>query len=198
MVFKLDHRVLWEVCTVARCPFDIDKLRVVRPGASAWSPAHLITAAAEVGDVLRRGRGCWWTMNPDSPTQRKDSPWVENQAPRSPEAAGHAYPADLVDLVLRRWHEASATGHTKLIPPRATQLARVLSICYQATLLREEDRPVTFRLALSHPEAFEPAAGPPSGLPGDGCPNCSPTGVMCASSTNSAMRSPAVESCALP
>jgi hypothetical protein len=43
------------------------------------------------------------------------------------------------------------------MPPGATQLAHVLSICYQATLLREEeDRPVTFRLALSEPQAFSP------------------------------------------
>ncbi len=35
---------------------------------------------------------------------------------------------------------------------------------YDATLLREEGRPVTFRLALSEPGLFDDAAGPPSGL----------------------------------
>jgi hypothetical protein len=103
-------------------------------------------------------------MNPDLRTQRDDGLWIDAQSSAAPGATGHAYPADLVDLVLRRWHEARATGQTDLTPPDAARLGHVLSICYQATLLREEDRPVTFRLALSDPDAFEPAAGPPSGL----------------------------------
>jgi hypothetical protein len=97
-------------------------------------------------------------MNPDSVTRRHSSPGIDDRASGLPEAGDHAYPSALVDLVLRRWHEARATGQTNLMPPDATQLARVLSTCYQATLLREEDRPVTFRLALSDPEDFEPAA----------------------------------------
>jgi hypothetical protein len=76
----------------------------------------------------------------------------------------HAYPPDLAARVLHRWHEALAAGHITLTPPDATALVRVLTMCYQATLLREEGRSVTFRLALSEPAAFEPAAGPPSGL----------------------------------
>jgi hypothetical protein len=76
----------------------------------------------------------------------------------------HAYPSDLAQLVRRRWDEALATGRTDFSPPDAAALAAVLSTCYQATLLREEGRPVTFRLALSDPDAFDPAAGPPSGL----------------------------------
>jgi hypothetical protein len=50
------------------------------------------------------------------------------------------------------------------ISPDAASLTAVLSTCYQATLLREEGHPVTFRLALSDPEAFEAAGGPPSGF----------------------------------
>ena len=103
-------------------------------------------------------------MNPDSPTRRNDGSGIDDQASGARKVADHAYPADLVDLVLGRWHEARAAGQTDLLPPDATSLSRVLSICYQATLLRDEDRPVTFRLALSDPEAFEPAAGPPSGV----------------------------------
>src|SRR5512145_3044694 len=101
-------------------------------------------------------------MNPDSPTRRNDSSGIDDQASGARKVADHAYPGDLVDLVLGRWHEARAAGQTDLMPPDATSLSRVLSICYQATLLRDEDRPVTFRLALSDPEAFERAAGPPS------------------------------------
>jgi hypothetical protein len=79
-------------------------------------------------------------------------------------AGKHAYPADLADLVLTRWYEARTAGQIDLLPPALATLAQILSICYQATLLREEGRLVTFRLALSEPTAFEPAAGPPSGL----------------------------------
>ena len=75
-----------------------------------------------------------------------------------------AYPADLAGLVLARWNEARASGQIDLIPPSVTTLAHIFSICYQATLLREEGRAVTFRLALSEPAAYELAAGPPTGL----------------------------------
>ena len=103
-------------------------------------------------------------MKRDSVTRRHGSSGIDDQASESPDTSDHAYPSALVDLVLRRWHEARAAGQTNLTPPGVRQLAHVLSICYQATLLREEDRPVTFRLALSDPGGFEPAAGPPSGL----------------------------------
>jgi hypothetical protein len=99
----------------------------------------------------------------DPQTRRGTSPEIDHQSRRRVIAA-HAYPSDLATLVLRRWHEARDAGHTTLPPPDVTQLTDVLSICYQATLLREEGRLVTFRLALSDPDAFEPAAGPPSGL----------------------------------
>ena len=100
-------------------------------------------------------------MNPDPPADRHET---SAQSAESPAAGEYAYPSDLAALVLTRWHEATAAGQIDLPPPAARTLADVLSICYQATLLREEGRPVTFRLALSEPDAFEPAAGPPSGL----------------------------------
>jgi hypothetical protein len=84
--------------------------------------------------------------------------------PDRPAAPDYAYPSDLAGLVLTRWDEARAAGQINLMPPPATALADVLSICYQATLLREEGRPVTFRLAVSEPDAFAPKSGPPSGL----------------------------------
>jgi len=100
-------------------------------------------------------------MSPDPPADRPDI-----RAPH-PElhAAGHnAYPWDLATLVLTRWHEETAAGQIDLPPPAASALAHLLSICYQATLLREEGRPVTFRLSLSAPDAFSLTAGPPAGL----------------------------------
>ena len=55
-------------------------------------------------------------------------------------------------------------GRSTLPPPATSTLEDVLSICYQATLLREEGRPVTFRLSLSEPDAFAATGGPPAGL----------------------------------
>jgi hypothetical protein len=97
-------------------------------------------------------------MNPDPPAGRPDTNSPESELPAAGE---YAYPLDLAGLVLTRWHEARAAGQINQLPPAITTLAHVLSICYQATLLREEGRLVTFRLALSEPTAFEPAAGPP-------------------------------------
>ena len=79
-------------------------------------------------------------------------------------AGSTAYPSDLAALVLARWHDARSAGQISLTAPALAALTEVLSICYQATLLREEGRAVTFRLALSEPEAFDAASGPPSGL----------------------------------
>jgi hypothetical protein len=76
----------------------------------------------------------------------------------------NAYPPDLAGLVLTRWREAVAAGEIHLQPPATSTLVTLLSICYQATLLREEGRPVTFRLSLGEPDAFAPTAGPPAGL----------------------------------
>jgi Probable sensor domain DACNV len=88
-------------------------------------------------------------MNPDAPSDRPDT----NAPPPEPMAARQpAYPSDLAALVLTRWHEATTAGQIDLPPPVTSTLVDVLSICYQATLLREEGRPVTFRLALSEPD----------------------------------------------
>ena len=82
----------------------------------------------------------------------------------SPLRLEHAYPSDLAALVLDRWGHARMSGQTALRPPDASSLTAALSACYQATLLREEGRPVTFRLAVIDPDAFDAAAGPPSGV----------------------------------
>ena len=103
----------------------------------------------------------WMIMNPDAPSDR---PHTDAQPLEPPARRQAAYPADLAALVLTRWHEATAAGQIDLPPPATSALVDVLAICYQATLLREEGRPVTFRLARSEPDAFAPDAGPPSGL----------------------------------
>ena len=72
-----------------------------------------------------------------------------------------AYPPELTDLVLQRWPDVERACGGQLPKPLRARLEEVLSACYQAGLFREEDRPVTFRLALAGPSSFDPAAGPP-------------------------------------
>jgi hypothetical protein len=91
---------------------------------------------------------------------RNSSPAVDAGSERSV----HAYPRDLADAVHRRFPEALVgTGIDLMLPERA-HLEAVLSVCYQASLLREEGRPVTFRVAWAGPDLFRAAEGPPAGL----------------------------------
>ena len=76
----------------------------------------------------------------------------------------HAYPRDLALLVQQRWTDgpgeeregSEAVAESEL--PDLSALERLLSTCYQASLLHEEGRPVTFRIALAEPESFRPSA----------------------------------------
>ncbi len=43
-------------------------------------------------------------------------------------------------------------------------LERLLVVCYRASLMREEQRPVVFRLILCGPQFLPSEAGPPLGL----------------------------------
>ena len=85
--------------------------------------------------------------------------------------ASRAYPEDLARLVWQRWAEtpspvpdvADATAQQGALP-RLELLERLFSVCYQASLLHEEGRLITFRLMLAPPEIFSSADGPPTGL----------------------------------
>ena len=89
------------------------------------------------------------------------------------EYTAHAYPHDLAAFVAAKWEDdvGASDSHTP-VPynapvgplPEAPILEEVLSTCYQASLLREEEEPVMFRLALSPPEVFPMHGGPPDGL----------------------------------
>lgn len=91
-------------------------------------------------------------------------------------------PRDLAGLIRDRWGAARADGESASTgeptdtaaglaatwlgheaPPRAA-LEDLLTICFQASLLREEQRPITFRLILAEPTRFPPGQGPPDGL----------------------------------
>ena len=80
----------------------------------------------------------------------------------------HSYPAQLAEFVRQAWLELDDRegAHTVLggALPSGPTMTKLLSIAYQATLLREEERPVTFRLVLGDPDAFPAENGPPDGL----------------------------------
>jgi hypothetical protein len=68
----------------------------------------------------------------------------------------HAYPAELAAHVRRAWPSPID------LPPEEDFLAHVLSTAYQASLLREEGRPVAFRMLLCSPDVLAAESGPPS------------------------------------
>lgn len=69
---------------------------------------------------------------------------------------GHSYPIDLARFVIERLEVAGVSCN-------GTTLVRVLSVAYQASLLREEERPLSFRLLLAPPELLPLEEGPPQG-----------------------------------
>jgi hypothetical protein len=80
-----------------------------------------------------------------------------------------AYPRDVAAFILDRWpgrnqgtRPISTYGYEN--PPSAEALERLILICFEASLLREELRPVTFRLILAEPALFPRDQGPPDGL----------------------------------
>jgi hypothetical protein len=70
-----------------------------------------------------------------------------------------AYPADLARFVCGAWDEERSGP----LPEEGT-LEAMISACYQASLLHEEERAVTFRMILCGPELLPPNEGPPGGI----------------------------------
>ena len=83
----------------------------------------------------------------------------------------HAYPEELTSFIFEIWEDpfflerldAAGLGSPFKLPERPV-LERIISTCYQASLLREEQRPVRFRLIIRDPHFFPGEEGPPSGL----------------------------------
>jgi DisA bacterial checkpoint controller nucleotide-binding len=76
----------------------------------------------------------------------------------------HDYPHDLAAFVLEQWPPRSARGSPCEGLPALGQLSALLSTCYHASFLLEEQRQVAFRLIVREPELFAPDRGPPNGL----------------------------------
>ena len=73
-----------------------------------------------------------------------------------------AYPQDLASFIRDNWPTRNARECASL--PDLTVLEHLISVCYQASLLREEGRPVRFRVIFLPPDRFPPDLGPPVGL----------------------------------
>lgn len=76
----------------------------------------------------------------------------------------HDYPHDLAAYVLEHWPPMSSRGGACDGPPGLGPLSALLSTCYHASFLFEEQRPVAFRLIVREPRFFDPDRGPPNGL----------------------------------
>src|ERR687898_2136495 len=87
----------------------------------------------------------------------------------SPAGSGHAapgyeYPGDLARFVRDRWKDAPEPSGGVDPLPEAAALERFFEVCYQASMLREEERQVVFRAVLAEPALFAPEGRPPEGL----------------------------------
>jgi hypothetical protein len=72
---------------------------------------------------------------------------------------GYSYPAQLAELVKKVWPKDRLAQL-----PQEHHLRQLFDIAYHASLMRDEDRPVTFRLIYGDPGLLPPNEGPPSGL----------------------------------
>jgi hypothetical protein len=81
----------------------------------------------------------------------------------------HAYPDDLASYVREHWDDSPSDAEVEKDErgdslPAAPVLEALLSTCYQASLMQEEERSVTFRLIFADPDLFPEEEGPPEGL----------------------------------
>ena len=74
---------------------------------------------------------------------------------------GYSYPGQLTELVKRAWPADLLT-----YLPNDWQLRLLLDVAYHASLLKEEQRPVTFRILLGQPEDVVKVDQPPTALSG--------------------------------
>ena len=79
-------------------------------------------------------------------------------------APGYSYPRDLAKFVRERWRDAPGPLGGVDSLPDAAALEGFFAACYQASMLREEERPVVFRAILAEPALFAPEGRPPEGL----------------------------------
>src|SRR5580704_1141298 len=72
----------------------------------------------------------------------------------------YAYPPQLAQFLRHAW-EAADDAPTLM---DQVHLEHMLTVAYQASLLRDEDRTVRVRIVAARPEEFDPLQGPPEGI----------------------------------
>jgi hypothetical protein len=83
-----------------------------------------------------------------------------------PVAERHAYPQEFARVVYDRWHVTQAGLPSQVVLPELPVVEHAISTCYQASLLQEEGRPVTFRVAFGPPETLAAGSDPLGSLYG--------------------------------
>ena len=77
--------------------------------------------------------------------------------------SSHTYPREVAERIISEWPEV--TNPLDDLPPKEA-LISLLSEAFQASLLREESRPIRCRLVLINPSELNEAEGPPTGMHG--------------------------------
>src|SRR5215469_17963600 len=75
--------------------------------------------------------------------------------------SSHTYPKELAEEIISAWPEV--TNALDDLPPKEA-LTFLLSEAFQASLQREESRPIRCRLALINPSELSETEGPPTGM----------------------------------
>jgi len=75
--------------------------------------------------------------------------------------SSYAYPRELAEKIISEWPEVM--NPLDDLPPKEA-LVSLLSEAFQASLLREESRPIKCRLVLISPSELSEAEGPPTGM----------------------------------
>jgi hypothetical protein len=77
-----------------------------------------------------------------------------------------AYPQQLATFITEHWFDAEAgeVPQSDFELPGLPMLEALLSTAYQASLLREEEQALLFRMILAEPKFFNETDGPPQGL----------------------------------
>jgi hypothetical protein len=79
-------------------------------------------------------------------------------------AVRYSYPGDLARFVRDRWRDVPEPPGSVDPLPDAAALEGFFAACYQASMLREEERSVVFRAILAEPALFDPEGRPPENL----------------------------------
>jgi len=78
--------------------------------------------------------------------------------------AEYSYPRDLARFVRDRWTDVPEPSGGVDPLPDAAALEGFFAACFQASMLREEERQVVFRAILAEPDLFAPEGRPPEAL----------------------------------